>query len=123
MRMDEPKYPISAGVATEVRGLMGRHRCSQKELAKHPDRGLSPQRVGELVTKAMWEAGVKLSNGDGMSPHALRHSAAHDMVGAGADILEVQQALGHRSIRSTMIYLRGHVSPDLRAAMAGRSYL
>lgn len=90
---------------------------------KWPDRGISPARVGELVTAAMWDAGVKRARGDGVSPHALRHSAAHDMIDAGADVLEVQQMLGHRSIQNTMIYLRGHVSPDLRKAAGGRSYL
>lgn len=88
-----------------------------------PDHGISAQRVGELVTEAMREAGVKQANGDGKSPHALRHAAAHDMIDQGADILEVQEALGHRSINNTMIYLRGHVSPNLRKAMSGRSYL
>lgn len=90
---------------------------------KWPDRGISPSRVAELVTAAMWEAGVKVANGDGVSPHALRHSAAHDMIDEGADVLDVQQMLGHRSIQNTMVYLRGHVSPDLRRAAGGRSYL
>lgn len=89
----------------------------------HPDRGLSPQRVGELVTKAMWDAGIKQANGDGCSAHALRHSAAHEMLEQGADVLEVKAHLGHRSINSTMIYLRGHVPANLRAAAGGRSYL
>lgn len=88
-----------------------------------PDRGISPQRVGELVTDAMRDAGVKHANGDGKSPHALRHTMAHHMVDEGGDILEVQEALGHASVQNSMIYLRGHVSPDLRRAMSGRSYL
>jgi type 1 fimbriae regulatory protein FimB/type 1 fimbriae regulatory protein FimE len=37
-------------------------------------------------------------------PHMLRHSAGTRMMRAGADIRVVQQALGHRSINSTMIY-------------------
>jgi len=90
---------------------------------KWPDRGVSAQRVGELVTAAMWDAGIKRANGDGVSPHALRHSAAHDMIDEGADVLEVQQMLGHRSIQNTMVYLRGHVSADLRRAAGGRTYL
>lgn len=90
---------------------------------KWPDRGVKPQRIGELVTAAMWDAGVKQANGDGCSSHALRHSAAHDLIESGATVLEVQEFLGHRSISNTMIYLRGHVSPDLRRAAGGRSYL
>lgn len=90
---------------------------------KWPDRGVSAAHLGALVTEAMYAAGVKRAAGDGVSPHALRHTAAHEMVDEGADVLEVQEALGHRSISNTMIYLRGHVSPNLRRAMGGRTYL
>jgi integrase/recombinase XerC len=90
---------------------------------KHPDRGLSPAHVGALVTAVMSECGVKVAAGDGVSPHALRHTTAHEMIDRGADVLEVKEMLGHASINNTMIYLRGHVSADLRQAAAGRAYL
>lgn len=33
--MDDTKNAVSAAVAREVRGLMGKNRCSQKELGQH----------------------------------------------------------------------------------------
>lgn len=86
-----------------------------------PDCGLTPHTVGELVSAWMAESGVKAAPGDGRSMHALRHSTAHHMMDQGATTEEVQQALGHASIRTTQQYTRGRVE-DLRAAMAGRAY-
>ncbi len=118
--------PISAETVTVLRRYLSEVGMTAGPVVRslvHPDRGISPGHVGKLVTDAMWAAGVKIANGDGCSPHALRHSTAHDMIGHGADVLDVQQMLGHRSINNTMVYLRGHVSPDLRAAASGRTYL
>lgn len=50
-RMDEPKYPVSALVALEVRALMGRHRVSQKELAAYL--GLSQPSVSNRLNGAV----------------------------------------------------------------------
>lgn len=86
-----------------------------------PDRGISGAWIGELVTRAMREAGVKHYSFDGRSPHALRHTGAQDLVDAGRDIRKVQKALGHASIRSTEWYTRGSVG-DLREVLEGRTY-
>jgi len=83
--------------------------------------GLSPGRISELVMVAMRDAGIKRFNGDGKSAHALRHTAAHDILEQTGNVYAVQQALRHRSITSTQIYLRGSVR-DLRKTMGGRRY-
>lgn len=87
----------------------------------NPDKGISPQRVGEIVMLAMRTAGVKEYNGDGRSAHALRHTAAQDLVDAGVDMRAVQRVLRHASIRNTELYVRGEVK-GLRAVMDGRRY-
>lgn len=87
----------------------------------HPDRGLTPHTVGDLVAGWMADAGVKEAAGDGRSMHALRHSCANHMLDEGATLPEVQQMLGHSSIRNTEVYTRGRVE-NLRVAAGGRSY-
>lgn len=86
-----------------------------------PDRGLTPHTVGDLVAGWMADAGVKQAPGDGRSMHALRHSCANHMLDEGATLPEVQQMLGHSSVRNTEVYTRGRVE-NLRGAAAGRSY-
>lgn len=87
-----------------------------------PDRGVSGAWLGELVTRAMKEAGVKQYRWDGRSPHSLRHTCAQDLVDSGVDMRIVQRALGHASLRNTELYVRGSVN-GLEEAMEGRSYL
>ena len=88
----------------------------------HPERGLSAHYVTQMVAEWMTLAGVKRVAWDGKTAHALRHTGASDMADRGADVLEIQRALGHDSLSSTMIYIKG-VTPNLRTAMAGRSYV
>lgn len=86
-----------------------------------PDRPVSGAWIGELVTRAMWEAGVKRYRWDGRSPHSLRHTFAQDLVDEDVDLRVVQKALGHASIRNTELYVRGSVN-GLAEAMEGRRY-
>ena len=86
----------------------------------HPDRGITPHSLGEMVSAVMQSAGVHVV-GDGKSGHALRHSMAHHMIDNGATVLEVKAALGHATVKTTEVYLRGRVE-DLRTAMGGRKY-
>lgn len=88
---------------------------------QRPDRGLTPQAISKLIVGWMWEAGVKKAPWDGRSGHALRHSCAQHMIDGGAELRDVQKTLGHRSIRSTELYV-WREPPGLRDAMEGRRY-
>jgi len=83
---------------------------------------LSANRLSVLLRQWIKDAGLKVFPYDGTSAHALRHTCAQNMIDSGADIREVQYALGHRHATTTEIYLRRE-PPGLRDAMNGRSYV
>jgi integrase len=84
--------------------------------------GLSPNTTSNLVSVVMADAGVKLAGRDGRSAHALRHTAASDVLDRGASITVVQALLGDAHLSGTAIYLRIAKLDELRSAMAGRNY-
>jgi len=77
--------------------------------------------VSELVRQAMVDAGIKRPGDALRTPHSCRHTAAHDLLSRTGNVRAVQQALRHRSVRSTEVYLRGHTA-ELREVMEGRRY-
>ena len=63
---------------------------------------LSTQSVSKLTKKYLRGIGL---NSRRYSAHALRHTAAMQMIISGVDVFKVQNVLRHRSIDPTMIYV------------------
>jgi site-specific recombinase XerD len=88
-----------------------------------PRHGITPGYVGKVVATWMRGAGVKRAAWDGRSMHALRHTAATDMIDQGADARDVQEILGHAYLSTTSIYTKRKAAMDrLKTAAGGRRY-
>ena len=65
-------------------------------------------------------AGKRAQLGRRVHPHALRHTFAHGLYDEGVGVLEIQEALGHGSVDTTMVYLKGIGATRVVAILANR---
>lgn len=89
---------------------------------RQPLQALSADALSGMVSEWMRAADVKGLARDGVSAHALRATAASDVLDICGDLRVVQEMLGHQSLATTSIYLRRAGLRQMRPAMAGRRY-
>ena len=83
-----------------------------------PRAGITPDYVADLVQRWLRLIGVPSGGG-----HGLRHTMATTLLREqGADVRDVQAALGHASLSSTSVYLPFSDARRLRGVMDGRWY-
>ena len=68
-------------------------------------RRLSVDQVRYLVERLYVRAGIRAQVPAGALVHALRHTFATAALEAGADVVELQELLGHASLETTRRYL------------------
>jgi integrase/recombinase XerD len=72
--------------------------------ADKPDRPIHPRRIQRMIKETALRAGLTKS----VSPHMLRHSFATHLLEHGTNLRYIQELMGHKSLKTTMLY--AHVS-------------
>jgi len=87
-------YTIGSRPQSDIRTLF---------LTLHPPhRPMSPNTVGQHISKAMRKAGLSAT------AYWLRHTYAQNLLETGTSIFEIKEMLGHDKIESTKLYLHVH---------------
>lgn len=94
------KYP---GASSE---LKWQYLFPSRKISRDPRSGFmhryhqSPQSVNREIKQAVYKAGIQKK----VSAHTFRHSFATHLLSSGYDIRTVQELLGHKSVKTTMVY-------------------
>ena len=97
--------PITKGTYEALVKYLG---ISRPRLLKHakssPDQLFLTERGGPFAQGTINEVFVRYRGNKRIHPHSMRHACAVHMLKNGANIRDLQVLLGHRSIKSTMVY-------------------
>lgn len=102
----EPALRALGRYLREVRPLLDRGKGDGKVFLNARGTPLTRMAVWTLVRVSARRAGIRRK----VSPHTLRHTFATHLLEGGADLVVVQELLGHADISTTQIYT--HVDRD-----------
>lgn len=103
-RQEQLPLPVDVGEALADWLRNGRPRCEHQLVftrVRAPHTGLSTTGIAAIVHAACKRAGLPKTG-----PHRLRHTAATQMLRAGASLSDVGQVLRHRDADTTAIYAK-----------------
>lgn len=107
-RHQEERLPLPADVGEALAGYLqqGRQSTDSRRLflrccAPFSGLGTNTGAIRGVVARACERAGLPYA-----SPHRLRHTAATEMLRAGAPLSEIAQVLRHRSATTTSMYAK-----------------
>ena len=116
----ERLVPLVDSVRTVLKNyfdaIKGQNICKFGEKALIlTDKGcrISRSKVYRIVRTTLSDAEVKGKK----SPHVLRHTFATQLMNAGADMRDIQELMGHASLKSTQVYTHNSIT-QLQAAYA-----
>ena len=98
----------------------GRPRLVRARSADALFLGAQGNRIDQRVVRQVVHECAQRAGVPDISPHALRHSAATHLLDGGADLRQVQELLGHSSLKTTQRYT--HVSIEQLKARYGQAF-
>jgi integrase len=107
---DHRRLPLGPDVAALLAAHIGARMAG-------PVVGHSAATLSRLVRRWLEQAGLKADKYDGVSAHALRHTAASNLYDATHDVKAVQRFLGHKNVATTDRYLRDADEDIIRDAL------